>query len=140
MKTRTANVKWTGRLRDGEGTIALESGSFEGSYSHGSRFEEGSGTNPEELIGGAEAGCFTQALALQLEEEGYPPEELHTTAAVTLDTDALEITTIELDVQGVVPDIDGETFQSLAERAKEGCPVSKALAGTDISVTATLTE
>lgn len=138
MKTRTADITWTGRLRDGDGEIALESGAFTGAYSYGSRFEEGTGTNPEELIAGAEAGCFTMAFAVGLEEAGYPPEELNTTAAVTLDPDAGEITTIELTVEGDVPDIDEETFKAAAGDAKNNCPVSKALAGPEITVTATL--
>ena len=138
MKTRSATVQWNGRLRDGEGTISVESGAFEVPYSYPSRFEEGDETNPEELIGAANAACFNQALAADLEEEGYPPEQLRTTAEVTLDTDALEITTIELRVEGTVPDVDQETFEAAAEGAKNNCPVSKALAGPDISVTATL--
>ncbi|MFB6266632.1 MAG: OsmC family peroxiredoxin [Halodesulfurarchaeum sp.] len=138
MKTRTADIRWDGRLRDGEGHIELESGAFSGPYSYGSRFEEAGGTNPEELIGAASAGCFTMALALNLEEEGHPPEQLRTSAAVTLDPEALEIPTIELVVEGDVPGIDAAAFQAAAEAAKDECPVSKALAGTDISVDATL--
>ncbi|MFB6152902.1 MAG: OsmC family peroxiredoxin [Halodesulfurarchaeum sp.] len=138
MKTRSADVHWDGRLRDGNGQIELESGAFTGPYSYGSRFEEAGGTNPEELIGAASASCFTMALALNLEEKGHPPEELRTSAAVTLDPDALEITTIELVVDGAVPGIDAAAFREAAEAAKDECPVSKALAGVDISIEATL--
>lgn len=140
MKTRRAEARWTGLLRDGEGEIEFESGPFTGSYSHGSRFAEEAGTNPEEMIGGALAGCFAMFLAGVLEGEDYPPEELVATAVVSLDTDDLEITTIELEVEGDVPGIDAESFREAAEEAKAGCPVSKAVAGPEISVSATLAE
>lgn len=140
MKTRSADITWTGRLRDGSGEIELESGALSGPYNYDSRFEEGETTNPEELIGGALAGCFTMAFAAELERAGHEPEDIATNAAVTLDTDDLVITGIELTVEGSAEGIDAETFQEIAEAAKEGCPVSKALAGTDISVSSTLTE
>jgi osmotically inducible protein OsmC len=140
MKTRHAEARWTGRLRDGDGEIDFESGAFTGAYSHGSRFEEGEGTNPEEMIGGALAGCFAMYLASVLEGEEYPPEELHATAAVTLDTDDLVISRIDLEVEGDVPGIDAEGFQAAAEEAKAGCPVSKALDVPEITVTASLRE
>lgn len=138
MQTRSADVRWTGRLRDGEGEITLESGAFSGPYNFASRFEDGETTNPEELIAAASAGCFNMALAVGLEEDGHPPEDLQTSAAVTLDTDALEITTIELEVVGDVPGIDAADFAAAAEDAKTNCPVSKALAGPEITVDATL--
>lgn len=138
MQTRTADVRWTGRLRDGAGEITLESGAFSGPYNFASRFEEGETTNPEELIGAANAGCFNMALAVALEEDGHPPEELETKATVTLDADALEITTIELEVVGDVPGIDADDFAAAAEDAKNNCPVSKALAGPEITVEARL--
>ncbi len=138
MKTRHADATWTGRLRDGEGEIEFESGAFKGGYSHASRFEEAGGTNPEEMIGGALAGCFAQYLSVTLEEEGHPPEELHVRAAVNLDTDDLVITSIELTLEGTVPGMEQDAFQDAAEEAKAGCPVSKALAGPEITVTASL--
>lgn len=138
MKTRHATAKWIGRLRDGEGEIEFESGAFKGGYTHAARFEEGGGTNPEEMIGGALAGCYAQYLAVTLEEAGHPPEELDVSAAVNLDTDDLVISSIELTVEGTVPGMDQAAFEDAAEEAKGGCPVSKALAGPEISVTASL--
>lgn len=139
MKTRHAEATWTGRLRDGEGEIEFESGAFKGGYTHAARFEEGSGTNPEEMVGGALAGCFAQYLAVTLEEAGHPPEELHVSAAVNLDTDELVISSIDLTVEGTVPGMDQDAFQEAAEEAKAGCPVSKAVNGPEKTVTATLT-
>lgn len=123
---------------DGQGTVALGSGAYEGPYTFASRFEDGDGTNPEELIGAAEAGCYAMAFANMLDEEGYTPERIHAEAVVTLDADALEITTVELTVEGTVPDIDEDGFHDMAAQAKEGCPVSKVLAGADITLDATL--
>ncbi|MFC7044820.1 OsmC family protein [Halobacteriaceae archaeon GCM10025711] len=140
MPVRNAEATWDGSLHDGSGTVALGSGAYEGAYSFGSRFEDDPGTNPEELIGAAEAGCFAMALALGLGDAGYDPERLHAEASVHLDADALEITHVDLSVEGVVPDIDAATFREHAEDAKDGCPVSKALAGPDIELTATLVE
>lgn len=138
MPTRSAEATWNGTLKDGAGSIALESGVYEGPYSFTSRFEDGDETNPEELIGAAHAGCFTMALSLELGNAGYEPEHIHTESQVHLDPEELVITTIDLTVEGNVPDIDEETFLVYADRAKEGCPVSKALAGTEIGLTATL--
>jgi osmotically inducible protein OsmC len=138
MPTSSAEATWDGALMDGEGSVALGSGAYEGPYSFASRFEDGDGTNPEELIGAAEAGCYAMAFANMLDEEGYTPESVHAEAVVTLDADALEITTVDLTVEATVPDIDDEAFQDLAGQAKEGCPVSKVLAGADISLDATL--
>ncbi|MBS3787237.1 OsmC family protein [Candidatus Bipolaricaulota bacterium] len=140
MKKRRAEADWQGNLKDGNGTVSLGSGLFESSYSFRSRFEEGAGTNPEELIGAAHAGCFSMALANILEEEGYSPREISTEANVSLDEveGDFTITGIELSTKGSVPDIDEELFQKLAKAAKENCPVSKALAGTDITLEATL--
>ncbi len=140
MKERKAEAVWQGKLKDGNGTLALGSGLFESSYSFQSRFEEGAGTNPEELIGAAHAGCFSMALANILGEEGYSPGEISTEASVNLDEVEGEftITKIELTTEASVPDIDDKSFQEYAEKAKENCPVSKALAGTDITLKATL--
>lgn len=138
MPTSSAEATWNGRLKDGEGTVSLGSGAYEGAYTFASRFQDGEGTNPEELIGAAEAGCYAMAFANMLDEEGYTPESVHAEAVVTLDADALEITTVDLTVEATVPDIDEEAFQELAGDAKEGCPVSKVLAGADITLDATL--
>lgn len=138
MPVRTSEATWEGDLKRGEGTMAFGSGAFEGAYSFASRFEDGTGTNPEELIGAAHAGCFSMALANGLAEDGYDPERVHTEAAVNLDNDAGEIDHVELTVEGTVPDIDEETFHEYAEEAKENCPVSKALAGPKITLNATL--
>jgi osmotically inducible protein OsmC len=140
MPVRHATAEWSGNLRDGDGTMALGSGAFEGAYSFASRFEDGAGTNPEELIGAAHAGCFSMALANELAEAGYTPERVDTEAAVNLDADSLEINHIDLTLEATIPDIDPETFQEFAEGAKENCPVSKALAGVEISLSATLVE
>ena len=138
MPVRTSEATWTGDLRDGSGEMTVGDGVYEGAYTFASRFEQGEGTNPEELIGAAEAGCYAMAFANMLDEEGYTPERVHAEAVVTLDADALEITTVELTVDATVPDIDDETFQGIADQAKEGCPVSKVLADADITLDATL--
>ena len=138
MPTRTAEATWTGALTDGDGTVELGSGAYEGAYSFASRFEEGDGTNPEELIGAAEAGCYAMALSNMLDDAGHDPERVHAEAAVHLDADALEVTGIDLTVEGRVPGIDEATFLEHAEEAKAGCPISKALAGPDIDLDAQL--
>jgi osmotically inducible protein OsmC len=134
MVTRQSEAQWNGKLQSGTGTVKLGSGTFTGNYSFDSRFQEGIGTNPEELIAAAHAGCFSMALAHALEEEGYTPEHVQTTAAVNiekLDT-GFAITQIQLDTEAKVPKIDPQTFEKIAEQAKSGCPVSKVLAGADI--------
>jgi osmotically inducible protein OsmC len=120
--------------------MAVGSGAFEGEYSFGSRFEDGSGTNPEELIGAAHAGCFSMALANELAEAGYDPDRVDTEAAVNLDAESLEINHVKLSLEATIPDIDPETFQEFAAGAKENCPVSKALAGVEITLSATLVD
>jgi len=141
MKERKAEAVWEGELKDGSGRVILGSGLFESSYSFRSRFEEGTGTNPEELIGAAHAGCFSMALANILAEEGYSPEEISTEARVKLDEVGgdFKITNIVLQTRATVPEIGDETFQKHARAAKENCPVSRALAGTDIQLEAKLT-
>ena len=141
MPTRSADATWTDNLSDGNGTMTLESGAYEGAYSFRSRFEGGAGSNPEELIAAAHAGCYSMAFANVLAEAGYDPESVDTTADVTLRMVDEEptITGIHLNTEATVPDIDGDTFQEHAEAAKEGCPVSKALAGTEITLDASLT-
>jgi osmotically inducible protein OsmC len=140
MKKRNARALWQGDLKDGEGTLKLGSGIFEGEYSFSSRFEEGEGTNPEELIGAAHAGCFSMALSNLLAEKGYDPKEISTKAEVALEEVGgdFEITEIKLDTVTSVPEIELAEFKELARTAKESCPVSKALAGTDIVLEACL--
>jgi osmotically inducible protein OsmC len=132
MIVRKAQATWTDNLEDGEGT--MESESFSGSYSFATRFENGDGVNPEELIGDAHAGCYSMALAHELDEAGYTPVSVRSTAEVHFDPDALEITTVELRTEATVEGIDEQTFQEIAGAANDGCPVSKALAGTDIKL------
>ncbi len=139
MPTRSSDATWKGSLQDGSGTMRLGSGAFEGDYSFKSRFKEGTGTNPEELIGAAHAGCFSMALSNALAKAGHAPDRVHTTARVHLDSDAGAITRIELNTEADVPGLDEQTFQEHAQAAKENCPVSKVLAATEISLDATLT-
>ncbi len=131
MPIRKAQAEWKGGLRDGAGEVALESGAFRGPYSFKSRFETGSGTNPEELLGAAHAGCFSMALAAALQQAGHAPTRIRTEAAVKIDKvgDGFQITRIDLRTEGQVPGIDEATFRKFAEGAKAGCPVSKALGG-----------
>src|SRR3989440_8125304 len=138
MPERTATARWEGGLQGGKGTMRLGSGAFEGQYSFSSRFEEGTGTNPEELIGAAHAGCFSMALAAGLTKAGHNPKRISTTANVSLEKvdEGFKITTIELDTEGEVPGIDEQTFRDAAESAKKNCPVSQALAGVDIKLNA----
>jgi osmotically inducible protein OsmC len=140
MAVRSAEAEWKGTLREGAGTMKLGSGAYEGSYSFASRFEEGKGTNPEELIAAAHAGCFSMALSAGLTKAGHPPTRVHTTARVHLEKvgEGFGITRIELTTEAQVPGIDNKAFQEQAEGAKKGCPVSKLLAGAQISLTATL--
>ena len=140
MAVRTAEAEWKGNLSRGSGQMKLGSGAFEGSFSFPSRFEDGPGTNPEELIGAAHAGCFSMALSHMLSEAGHIPVLVHTKAKVHIDKvdEGFKITTIELQTEAKVPGINEETFQKTAEAAKEGCPVSQALAGTDIKLEAKL--
>ncbi|MFW6265220.1 MAG: OsmC family protein [Halanaeroarchaeum sp.] len=139
MPQRTANAVWNGTLKGGDGQMAFGSGAFEGAFSFASRFEEGDGTNPEELIGAAHAGCFSMAFANELDDAGYDPVSVETEATITLSMeDGPKITTSHLETTAEVEGIDEETFQEIAEGAKEGCPVSQALASIDITLDATL--
>lgn len=125
---RNADAQWQGGLEDGKGLISTQSGVLEHSqYSFGTRFEEGRGTNPEELIGAAHAGCFSMALSMMLGEEGLTPDDIQTRADVSLEQDGggFTITAVHLKVAAKVPGADNETFQRAAENAKGGCPVSK---------------
>ncbi|MBD3288153.1 OsmC family peroxiredoxin [candidate division KSB1 bacterium] len=140
MPIRKANAVWTGNLKEGKGNMKLESGAFEGSYSFSSRFEEGTGTNPEELIGAAHAGCFSMALAGNIAQAGYQPKSIKTEAEVNLNkiADGFEIASIILHSEADVPDIDAAEFLELADGAKKNCPVSKALLGVEITLDAKL--
>ena len=131
MAIRSARAQWDGSLQEGKGTMALGSGAFQGNYSFQSRFEEGAGTNPEELIAAAHAGCFSMALSAALGRAGFTPTSLKTTAKVHLGTTDAgpTITQIDLEVEGEVPGLDAAGFQAQAEGAQKGCPVSRALAG-----------
>jgi osmotically inducible protein OsmC len=140
MATRNGSAVWEGTLKGGKGTVKLGSGAFEGPYSFSSRFENGTGTNPEELIGAAEAGCFSMALAANLEKAGHPAKRISTTAKVTIEPigGGPKITSIDLDVQAEVPGIDEAKFREQAEQTKKTCPVSVALSGTQINLNAKL--
>jgi osmotically inducible protein OsmC len=130
MPKRTASAIWNGSLQEGEGTMRMASGAYEGPYSFQSRFEEGDGTNPEELIAAAHAGCFSMALSADLGRAGHQAESVETTATVHLEKveAGFGITRIVLDTRARVPGIDAAEFQQVAEGAKQNCPVSKALA------------
>ena len=137
MATRNGSAEWRGDLKGGTGELEVGDGVFKGDYSFASRFEEGDGTNPEELIAAAHAACFSMALSNGLAEAGHPPDSVRTTATVHLGAGA--ITKIELKTEGRVPGLDADGFRKHAEEAREGCPVSKALAGVDeITVDAVL--
>jgi len=140
MATRTGSAVWEGTLKEGRGTMKLGSGAFEGPYSFSSRFEEGNGTNPEELIGAAEAGCYSMALSANLEKAGHPAKRISTTATVKLEMvgGGPKITTIDLKTEADVPGIDEAKFREQAELTKKTCPVSVALAGTQINLDAKL--
>ena len=140
MPVRTASAKWSGDLQGGSGTMALGSGAYEGQFSFKSRFEEGTGTNPEELIGAAHAGCFSMALSNILAEGGNPPDSVETSAKVHFNMvdGNPTIERVELTTRGQVPGLDDAGFKEAAEAAKAGCPVSRALAGVDIQLDAAL--
>lgn len=140
MPTRTADAEWTGDLPSGSGHMRLGSGAFDGPYDFRSRMESGGGTNPEELIGAAHAGCFSMAFAAQLGAGGFKPERIATAAKVHFNKgDAgWAIDRIELATRASVPGISQDDFQRIAQAAKAGCPVSKALAGVEIVLDATL--
>lgn len=140
MAVRSASAQWNGSLKDGSGTMRLASGAYEGAYSFASRFEEGTGTNPEELIGAAHAGCFSMALSGALGRAGHDPVRVTTTAKVHLEKvdDAQTITRIELISEVEAPGLDDAQFQEIADGAKRNCPVSRLLAAAEISLHATL--
>jgi osmotically inducible protein OsmC len=130
MPTRTASAKWEGGLKGGKGSFSGQTG-LGGQYNFSSRFENGAGSNPEELLAAAEAACFSMALSAGLEGNGTPATSVETKAACTIEKvgEGFSITKMALDVHAVVPNIDDATFQKIAAATKEGCPVSKALSG-----------
>ena len=140
MPIRTANARWEGNLKDGNGNLKLGSGAFEGKYSFGTRFEGAPGTNPEELLGAAHAGCFSMALAAGLAKAGHQPQSIETSAAVHLDKleSGFGIAKIVLTTRGVVPGLSAEEFDRFAEDTKKGCIVSRALASVPMELQAIL--
>lgn len=137
---RTASAHWSGGIRDGQGTISTETAVLQDApYGFASRFEDGPGTNPEELIGAAHAGCYSMALSLELGKSGLTPDRIDTTAVVTLekDGDGFAITAVQLICKATVPGADKATFDRIAQATKLGCPVSKVLRAT-ITLDATL--
>ena len=141
MPARKADAQWEGTLQEGSGTMRLGGGAYEGPYSFKSRFEDGNGTNPEELIAAAHAGCYSMALSGALGRAGHPPTSVHTTASVHLNkTDAgFRVQKIDLVTEAVVPGIDEAAFQDVAKTAKETCPISVLLSSVEITLDATLT-
>jgi osmotically inducible protein OsmC len=131
MPNRKASAVWEGGLKGGKGTFKSESGAIGGQYSFASRFEEGTGSNPEELMAAAHAACFSMALSAQLEGNGTPPQRVETNAVCTVEKvgAGFKITTMRLTTRATVPGVDAAKFQEIATAAKEGCPVSQALKG-----------
>jgi osmotically inducible protein OsmC len=140
MPTRKAEAVWDGSLREGSGKMKLGSAAFEGAYSYGSRFEDAKGTNPEELVGAAHAGCFSMALSADLGKAGFTPQHIHTTAQVTIEKveGKNRITGFRLETEARVPGIDEAQFQQIAEISKQNCPVSVALSSVPITLVARL--
>ncbi|MGE5400025.1 MAG: OsmC family protein [Ignavibacteriales bacterium] len=141
MPIRKANAEWNGTLKDGKGKVKTESGALDAQYSFTSRFEEGvTGTNPEELIGAAHAGCFSMALSAALGNAGFNPKSVKTEDKVYIQKigEGFTITKIEMLTEAEIPGIDNETFQKYAQDAKKNCPVSRALTGTEIVLDAKL--
>ncbi len=140
MPLRKSSAVWEGNLIQGTGKMKLGSGAFEGPYSFASRFEDGTGTNPEELIGAAHAGCFSMALAAGLSEAGFTPRRISTTAEVNLvkTEDGFKIKDITLNTEADVPGIGKDEFLKQAETAKANCPVSRLLTGAEIKLQARL--
>lgn len=140
MSARSASAVWQGDLKSGKGTMRLGSGAFEGQFSFASRFEEGTGTNPEELAGAAHAGCFSMAFSNELSKAGFVPTRVATNAIVHLEKgeSGFAISRIDLDCEAQVPGIDAARFRELAEGAKKNCPISKLFAGATINLNARL--
>ena len=140
MTTRTSSARWQGDLKGGNGSLSLGSGAFEGQYNFSSRFESGTGTNPEELLGAAHAACFSMALSAGLGGAGFTPQRVSTTAKVTVEKvgEGFKITKIVLTSEASVPNIDPAKFQEIAKATKTGCPVSQALASVPMELDAKL--
>lgn len=140
MTVRKANAQWNGDLKQGNGTVSLGSGAYEGPYSFQSRFESGSGTNPEELIAAAHAGCYSMALAHALSSAGHKVDSVRTTARVHLapKDGGFTIPRIELESEARVDGINDAEFQEIAQQTKTGCPVSQALSAVEIILNARL--
>ncbi|HUZ47065.1 MAG TPA: OsmC family protein [Terriglobia bacterium] len=140
MPVRNAEAEWKGNLLEGSGHMKMGTGAYDGPYSFKSRMENGTGTNPEELIAAAHAGCYSMAFSAGLGKAGFTPTRVHTTAAVHFDKveAGFAITSIDLAMEAEVPGIDDAKFQEMAEAAKKGCPVSKALAAIPINLQAKL--
>jgi osmotically inducible protein OsmC len=137
MTTRKATARWNGTLKEGNGVMKY--GEFEGPYTFASRFEEGKGTNPEELVGAAHSGCFSMFLAAIMSADNFKPKSVRTTASVHLgDDDGPKITSIDLDCEAEVPGLDADKFAQYAQTAKEKCPISRLYAGTKINLSAKL--
>lgn len=141
MPTRKASARWEGGLQGGNGSFKSESGAVGGTYTAGSRFASDQGSNPEELLAAAHAACFSMAFSAQLEQRGHTPQSIETEAACSVEKigDGFTITTMRLTTRGKVPGIDEATFQEAANAARDGCPVSRALAGVQIEMEAHLT-
>jgi len=140
MSVRTSTAVWNGNLKEGNGTMYIGSGQFNGSYTFASRFEEADGTNPEELIAAAHAGCFSMAFSGDLEKAGHKPEKIETTAHVHLEKvdGAPTVTRIVLESKGTVPGISEDDFKSIGDGAKKNCPISRLLAAAEIELNASL--
>ena len=141
MAIRTANARWEGTLTEGSGVMRTGKGGLSGNYSFQSRFEEGEGSNPEELIGAAHAGCYSMQLSGNLTKAGFPPTAIDTTASVHLERvdDKPTVTRIDLVTTASAPGIDDTDFQKIAEATKEGCPISRLLSpGVEITLSASL--
>jgi osmotically inducible protein OsmC len=137
MAIRTSSAEWKGTLKEGAGTMKLGSSAYEGPFTYASRFGSGQGTNPEELIGAAHAGCFSMSLASGITKAGFTPKRISTTATVHM-VEGPTINLIELYTEAEVPNLTEAAFMELAEMAKKNCPVSKALAGPEIKLNAKL--
>jgi osmotically inducible protein OsmC len=142
MPTRSSDAVWDGTLKEGSGKMKFGSGAYEGAYTWSSRFENGKGTNPEELLGAAHAGCYSMALSSNIGKAGFTPEHIHTISRVTLEVvdGKSRITKIHLETEARVPGIQNDQFQEIAEAVKQGCPVSAALASVPMTLSARLVD
>lgn len=141
MPIRKANAQWQGDLKSGKGDMALESGAYEGQFSFKTRFEDGNGTNPEELVAAAHAGCFSMQFSAMLAESGHTPDSVDTEAKVHFSVDGTPtIDKIELLTRGTVPGMSEDQFKQIADEAKQACPVSRLFTGATITVDATLAD